>query len=88
MSVDYDLVVIGTNAHAYELVSLANQAQTRVAWICDRKMSDTRENYCIKPYINISKIHHILQILKTQLGDRAKPDSFKLWLNRRFGEVL
>jgi hypothetical protein len=30
MSVDYDIVVIGTNVHAYELVSLASQAQARV----------------------------------------------------------
>ena len=82
MSVDYDLVVIGTNAHAYELVSLANQVQARVAWICDRQMSDTGENPCINTYINIDKIHHILQILKTQLGDRPKPERFKLFANQ------
>lgn len=71
MSVDYDLVVIGTNAHAYELVKLAAQAEARVAWICDRDISN--------PHLNMLEIVNVLQELQTRLNQKSQSERYQLF---------
>ena len=70
ISVDYDLVVIGMSAYAHKLVSIAAQRKARVAWVWDQV-----NDY----YLNIDQINHILQLLKTKVGDRPKPERLKLF---------
>jgi pyruvate/2-oxoglutarate dehydrogenase complex dihydrolipoamide dehydrogenase (E3) component len=70
ISVDYDLVVIGMSAYAHKLVSIAAQRKARVAWVWDQ-VNDS--------YLNIDQINHILQLLKTKVGDRPKPERLKLF---------
>ncbi|OYQ62094.1 hypothetical protein B9G53_23920 [Pseudanabaena sp. SR411] len=70
ISVDYDLVVIGMSAYAHKLVSIAAQRKARVAWVWDQV-----NDY----YLNIDQINHILQLLKTKVGDRPKSERLKLF---------
>jgi|GEM_PF-1162616 len=70
ISVDYDLVVIGMSAYAHKLVNLASQRKARVAWVW---------NQVYGSYLNIDQIIYILQLLKTKVGDRSKPERLKLF---------
>ncbi|WP_434684261.1 FAD-dependent oxidoreductase [Pseudanabaena minima] len=70
ISVDYDLVVIGMSAYAHKLVKLASQRKARVVWVWDQ-VNDS--------YLNIDQVIHILQLLKTKISDRPKPERLKLF---------
>ena len=69
MLIDYDLVIVGTNAYAYKLVDLASRLQARVAWVCDA-------NCQIK---GIDQIHQAWQLLKNKLREQHREQRVALF---------
>jgi len=82
ISVDYDLVVIGMSASAHKLVNLAAQRKARVAWVWDQ-VKDSYQNIDQ----NIDQLSYILQLVKTKVGDRPKPERLKLFA-KQISQIL